>query len=65
MGDYNRYYTLSKGLIKILLPVYFAMDYQLSLSLVYVVIVTALLGAYVGWHRLFSIHSYQQDHFYI
>lgn len=65
LGDYNRYYTLSKGLIKILLPTYFAVDYKLSLSLVYVFMLTALLGAYVGWHRLFSIHSYQQDHFYI
>jgi hypothetical protein len=65
MGDYNRYYTLSKAIIKILLPIYFAVDYAQSLSIVYVFIVTALLGIYIGWHRLFSIHSYQQDHFYV
>lgn len=64
MGDYSRYYSLSKALIKILLPVYFAVDYTFSLSFVYIFMVTALVGVYMGWHRLFSVHSYQQDHFY-
>jgi predicted tellurium resistance membrane protein TerC len=32
---------------------------------VYVFLVTALLAIYIGWHRLFSIHAYQQDHFYV
>ena len=65
MGDYSRYYTLSKALIKIILPVYFAVDYTLSLSIVYVFMVAALFGGYIVWHRLFSVHSYQQEHFYV
>ena len=60
LGSYNFYYILSKTIIKIMLPVYFAVDYNYSLSIVYVFLVTALLGLYIFWHRLFSIHAYQQ-----
>ena len=60
LASYNFYYILSKAIIKIMLPVYFAVDYNYSLAMVYVFLVTALLGLYIFWHRLFSIHAYQQ-----
>jgi hypothetical protein len=65
MGTYSNYYTLSKSLIKVMLPVYFAVDYLESLAIVYIFLVTALWGLFIFWHRMFSVHSYQQEHFYV
>jgi hypothetical protein len=65
MGVQNRYEVLSKSILKILMPLYFAVDPSLSLSIVYMYTATGLLAAYIFWHRLFSIHSYNQSHFYV
>lgn len=65
MGLSNRYNDLSKTLIKILMPLYYTVDPTLSLSIVYMFSVTGLLGFYLFWHRLFSVHSYKQRHFYV
>lgn len=65
MGLPNRYYVLSKTIIKLLMPLYYTVDPTLSLSIVYMFSVTGILGVYIFWHRLFSIHSYNQRHFYV
>jgi hypothetical protein len=65
MGVQNRYYMLSKSIVKILMPLYFAIDPSLSLSIVYMFSITGVLGIYLFWHRLFSVHSYNQKHFYV
>jgi hypothetical protein len=65
MGVQNRYYVLSKSILKAMMPLYFAVDPQYSLSIVYMFNVTGLLGFYIFWHRLLSVHSYNQKHFYV
>jgi hypothetical protein len=65
MGEQSRFYILSKSLIKILLPVYFAVDFQQSLSILYIYLLVALWGFYMFWHRLLSTHAYYQQHFYV
>jgi hypothetical protein len=65
MGVQNRYYVLSKTILKILMPLYFAVDPHLSLSIVYMFIIAGFWAIYIFWHRLFSIHSYNQKHFYV
>lgn len=64
MGVPNRYYMISKSVIKMVLPVYFMVDTSLEVITVYKFILTGLLGFYIFWHRLLSIHSYNQKHFY-
>jgi hypothetical protein len=64
MGFPNRYYIISKSLLKMMLPVYFMVDTTLSIISVYKFILVGLLGFYIFWHRLLSIHSYSQKHFY-
>jgi hypothetical protein len=65
LGQPTRLFILSKSLIKMVLPVYFALDYQKSLSLVYIFILAILWGGYLFFHRLLSIHTYAQQHFYV
>lgn len=64
MGFPNRYYIISKSVLKMMLPIYFMVDTSLSIISVYKFIIVGLLGFYIFWHRLFSIHSYNQKHFY-
>jgi hypothetical protein len=61
----NNYYVISKTIIKFVLPLYFVLDNTLSLSAVYMFCLSALFGAYLFFHRLFSIHTYNQRHFYV
>lgn len=65
MGVQNMHYVLSKTIVKIMMPLYFAVDPSLSLYIVYMYAATGLFAAYIFWHRLFSIHSYNQHHFYV
>lgn len=65
MGMPNRYYMISKTILKILMSLYFAVDYRLSLSIVYIFTITGLWGLYIFWHRLFSLHNFNQKYFYI
>ena len=55
----------SKSVIKLICPVYFAIQASLKLQSVYVIFVPALWGAYIFFHRLFSVHSYKHEHFYL
>ena len=64
MGVPNRYFIISKSILKMMLPVYFMVDTTLSIISVYKFILVGLLGFYIFWHRLLSIHSYNQKHFY-
>lgn len=41
------------------------MDFELTLSVAFTFMAAGLWGTYIFWHRLFSTHSYQQNHFYI
>lgn len=65
LGQRNRFFTLSKTLIKIVLPVYFALDYTRSLSLVYIFAVALVWCLYIFFHRILSTHTYEQQHFYV
>lgn len=65
MAQPNQYYLISKSALKLVLPIFFLVDYTLSLEMVYKWVLATLLGGYIFWHRLFSIHSYCQRHFYI
>jgi len=47
------------------MPIYFALDGKLLLALVFLFTVTGLWGAYLFWHRLFSVHNFEQRHFYV
>ena len=64
MGVPNRYYMISKSFLKMILPIYFMVDTSLSIISVYKFILVGLLGFYIFWHRLLSVHSYNQKHFY-
>jgi len=58
LGQQNRYFMISKTILKLIMPVYFAVDYKLSLSLIFMFLVTGLYGLYLFWHRFLSIHTY-------
>jgi hypothetical protein len=64
MGVPNRYYMISKSILKMMLPIYFMVDTTLSIIAVYKFLLVGLLGIYIFWHRLLSIHTYNQIHFY-
>ena len=65
LGQQNRYFMISKTILKLIMPVYFAVDYSLSLSLVFMFLVAGLYGVYLFWHRFLSVHTYEQKHFYV
>lgn len=57
-------YILSKSLLKLLFPLYFSVDVKLSLSIVFLFVMTGLWGAYLFWHRLCAIPSFCRVHSY-
>jgi hypothetical protein len=65
LGQHNRYFIISKTILKLILPVYFAVDYTKSLSLAFMFVFAGLYGAYIFWHRFLSVHTYEQKHFYV
>ena len=65
LGYPNRNYMVSKGLLKIVFPVFFALNSSLNLSFLFIVAAPALWGAYLFFHRINSLHSYNHRHFYV
>ena len=65
LGQQNQYYMISKSVIKLLLPVYFLVDLELAYSMVYTWALVGVWGIYIFWHRLMSIHTHKQSHFYV
>lgn len=65
LAQQNRYFMLSKTLIKVLMPLYFSVDSSNKLILVFMYCTAGVWGLYIFWHRLLSIHTYQQLHFYV
>lgn len=61
----NRYYMLTKTLFKIIFPIYFAVKATLGLEFIYIFLVPGLWGFYIFFHRLFSMHSFKHQHFYV
>lgn len=65
MGYPNRFYYLSKTILKILFPLYFALSVSLGLEFLYIVFLPAIWGGYIFFHRIASLHSYNHQHFYV
>lgn len=61
----NRHHVISKSLLKILFPLYFALHPILNLGFLYVIVVPSALGLYLFFHRLNSLHSFDHKHFYV
>lgn len=55
---------ISKSLIKILYPLYFELPNFQDLDIIFLFGNAAIWGAYLFWHRLNSLHSYNPFHFY-
>lgn len=56
---------LGKMLVKILPPIYFVIDVGKNYQNVYIFIQLALVVAYIFFLRMFSVHNYNQIHFYV
>jgi hypothetical protein len=63
-GVPTRNYMLTKGLFKLLFPIYFALSSTLNLDFLYIVAAPAMWGLYIFFHRLNSLHSFSHCHFY-
>lgn len=64
LGHPNRNYMLSKGLLKLLFPIFFALNASLNLSFLFLIFAPALWGSYIFFHRINSLHSFNHRHFY-
>ena len=64
LGHPNRNYMLSKGLLKLLFPIFFALNASLNLSFLFLIFAPALWGTYIFFHRINSLHSFNHRHFY-
>lgn len=64
LAEPNRYHVYSKSVIKLVGPLYFALKSYLGLQFIYQVLAPILWGAFIFFHRLFSVHTYKQSHFY-
>ena len=65
LAKYENNAVLGKFLIKIIPIVYLAIDFELNYSEVFVFGITACLGGYIFFFRLFSYHDYNERNFYI
>ena len=65
LGYPNRNYVISKGILKITFPLYFALNASLKLEFLFIVFAPALFGTFIFFHRINSLHSYKHKHFYI
>lgn len=65
LGYPNRNYVASKSLIKLLFPLFFAVNNSLQLEFLFVIMAPVLWGLYIFYHRIFSLHSYKHQHFYV
>jgi hypothetical protein len=61
----NRNFLISKSIFKIIFPLYFALQPFLEIEFLYILAAPALWGAYIFFHRLSSLHSFDPRHFYI
>ena len=59
----NHFYVLSKTLMKLLFPLYFALDSARTFEPQFLYAAAALWAVYLFWHRLNSLHSYDPRHY--
>lgn len=64
LGTPNQTHMLSKGALKLLFPLYFAIRFMVNLDFIYILLVPVLWGTYIFYHRLFGAFSYNHQHFY-
>lgn len=65
LGKYENNAVLGKFLIKIIPIIYLSVDLNFNYSDVFVFGITACLGGYIFFFRLFSYHDYNERNFYI
>ena len=65
LGYPNRNYIISKGLLKIIFPVFFALNASLKLSFLFIIFAPILWGTFIFFHRINSLHSFNHRHFYV
>ena len=65
LGFPNRNYMISKSALKLALPIYFAINGKLKLEFLYISLIPGVWGAYLFYHRFFSLHSFKQTFFYV
>lgn len=65
LGHPNRNYMVSKCIIKIMLPLFFAVNGSLKIDFIYIVASPAIWGVYIIFHRFNSYHSFNHKHFYL
>ena len=63
LGEKNHFYVLSKTLLKLLFPLYFALDPALAFGPQFIFAAAGLWGAYLFWHRFNSLHSFDPRHY--
>jgi hypothetical protein len=63
-GHPNRNYMISKSILKIVLPLFFALNGSFNLDFLYIFASPALWGVYIFFHRLNSYHTFNHKNFY-
>lgn len=64
-GRLNKNYHFSKTVMKLLFPLYFALNSTFQLDFLFVLAVPLLWATYIFYHRINSFHSFNSKHFYV